>query len=130
MCDLDRFKPINDQYGHEAGDFVLQQVAKRLEHLAREGDHCARFGGDEFILLLEHVQQPHLIDDICSRITQAISAPIKLPSGALVQVGVSIGVSLSSDENSTLAHLLRDADHQMYADKSRQTNRFYGYGSA
>lgn len=130
MCDLDRFKPINDQYGHEAGDFVLQQVAKRLEHLAREGDHCARFGGDEFILLLEHVQQPRLLDDICSRIVQAISAPIKLPNGALVQVGVSIGVSLSSDENSTLAHLLRDADHQMYADKSRQTNRFYGYGSA
>ncbi|MCO7241423.1 MULTISPECIES: diguanylate cyclase [unclassified Halomonas] len=130
MCDLDRFKPINDQYGHEAGDFVLQQVAKRLEHLAREEDHCARFGGDEFILLLEHVQQPTMLDDICSRIAQAVSAPIKLPNGALVHVGVSMGVSLSSDENSTLAHLLRDADQQMYADKSRQTKRFYGYGSA
>lgn len=130
MCDLDRFKPINDKYGHEAGDFVLQQVAKRLEHLAREGDHCARFGGDEFILLLEHVQQPSMLEDICGRIAQAVSAPIKLPNGALVQVGVSMGISLSSDENSTLAHLLRDADQQMYADKARQTNRFYGCGSA
>lgn len=130
MCDLDRFKPINDQFGHEAGDFVLQQVAKRLAHVAREGDHCARFGGDEFILLLEHIQDPSLLDDICSRITQAVSAPIKLPCGALVQVGISIGMSLSRDDNCTLAQLLKEADCHMYAEKSRQTNRSYGYGSA
>jgi diguanylate cyclase (GGDEF)-like protein len=130
MCDLDRFKPINDQYGHEAGDFVLQQVAKRLEHIAREGDHCARFGGDEFILLLEQIQHPSLLEDICSRITQALSDPIKLPCGTMIHVGISIGVTLSRDGNATFAQLLKEADRQMYAQKSRQTKRFYGYGSA
>lgn len=124
MCDLDRFKPINDQYGHEAGDFVLQQVAKRLEHIAREGDHCARFGGDEFILLLEQIQHPSLLEDICSRITQALSDPIKLPCGAMVHVGISIGVSLSHADNATLAQLLKEADRQMYADKSKRCSSY------
>ncbi|WP_404376975.1 diguanylate cyclase domain-containing protein [Vreelandella aquamarina] len=130
MCDLDRFKPINDKYGHEAGDFVLQQVAKRLEHIARESDHCARFGGDEFIVLLEDIQQPKTLEEVCNRIVQTVSSPIKLPCGAMVNVGVSVGVSLSSEDNNTLEDLLREADRQMYAEKSRQTARFYGYGSA
>ncbi|CAH1041831.1 diguanylate cyclase [Halomonas sp. TD01] len=130
MCDLDCFKPINDQYGHEVGDFVLQQVAKRLVHVARESDHCARFGGDEFILLLEGVSDPSALEEMRNRIEQAVCSPIKLPCGSLVSVGVSIGMSSSHENNNTLASLLREADSQMYAVKSRQTTRYYGCGSA
>lgn len=130
MCDLDCFKPINDQYGHEVGDFVLQQVAKRLVHVARGSDHCARFGGDEFILLLEGVTDQATLEEMRNRIEQSVRSPIKLPGGTLVSVGVSIGICISYADNDTLASLLREADSQMYAVKSRQTTRYYGYGSA
>ncbi|MGO2006969.1 diguanylate cyclase [Vreelandella alkaliphila] len=130
MCDLDCFKPINDQYGHEVGDFVLQQVAKRLVHVARGSDHCARFGGDEFILLLEGITDQATLEEMRNRIEQSVRSPIKLPGGTLVSVGVSIGICISYADNDTLASLLREADSQMYAVKSRQTTRYYGYGSA
>ena len=130
MCDLDCFKPINDQYGHEVGDFVLQQVAKRLVHVARGSDHCARFGGDEFILLLEGITDQATLEEMRNRIEQTVRSPIKLPDGTLVSVGVSIGICTSHADNDTLASLLREADSQMYAVKSRQTTRCYGYGSA
>lgn len=128
MCDLDRFKPINDAHGHEAGDFVLQQVAKRLTHLARNDDHCARFGGDEFVVLFEGLCDPKAIDELRCRIEQAIQQPIKLPDGRLVCIGVSIGTSTSYDANATLESLMREADHNMYAVKSCQP--YYRYGSA
>ena len=128
MCDLDRFKPINDEHGHEAGDFVLQQVAKRLAHLARNNDHCARFGGDEFVMLFEELCDPKAIDELRCRIDQAIHQPIKLPNGTMVCVGVSIGASTSHGVTTTLESLMREADHNMYAVKSCQP--FYRYGSA
>ncbi|QPI64953.1 diguanylate cyclase [Vreelandella venusta] len=130
MCDLDCFKPINDQYGHEVGDFVLQQVAKRLVHVARGSDHCARFGGDEFILLLEGITDQATLEEMRNRIEQTVRSPIKLPDGTLVSVGVSIGICTSHADSDTLASMLREADSQMYAVKSRQTTRCYGYGSA
>ncbi|BBI48974.1 hypothetical protein HORIV_13950 [Vreelandella olivaria] len=80
MLDLDRFKPINDCYGHEAGDFVLQQVAKRIAHLARTDDHCARFGGDEFIIIMENIESCDTLENIQARIDEAIRSPIKLPA--------------------------------------------------
>ena len=149
MLDLDRFKPINDSYGHEAGDFVLQKVAKRIVHLARTGDHCARFGGDEFIILMENIEPRDslattdslatpdsltAIDSlktIVARIDQAIRSPIKLPCGARVSVSVSIGVSTCQGaEDATLESLLREADSHMYAVKSHQAAVCYRYGSA
>lgn len=129
MCDLDRFKPINDEHGHEAGDFVLQQVAKRLAHLARDNDHCARFGGDEFVVLFEGLCDPEAINELRCRIDEAIHQPIKLPNGTLVRVGVSVGTSTSHDDaNTTLESLIREADHNMYSVKSCQP--CYRYGSA
>lgn len=128
MCDLDRFKPINDEHGHEAGDFVLQQVAKRLAHLARDNDHCARFGGDEFVMLFEGLCDPKAIDELRCRIDQAIHQPIKLPNGTLVCVGVSIGASTSHGITTTLESLMREADQDMYMAKS--SHRCYRYGSA
>ncbi|MEL7978813.1 diguanylate cyclase [Vreelandella titanicae] len=131
MLDLDRFKPINDCYGHEAGDFVLQQIAKRITHMARTGDHCARFGGDEFIIIMENIEPHDTLENIQARIDEAIRSPIKLPCGERVSVSVSIGVSTcQGTEGATLESLLREADSHMYAVKSRQAVEFYRYGSA
>lgn len=131
MLDLDRFKPINDNYGHEAGDFVLQQIAKRIAHLARTGDHCARFGGDEFIIIMENIEPDDTLENIRARIDEAIRSPIKLPCGERVSVNVSIGVSTcQGTKDATLESLLREADSHMYAVKSRQAVEFYRYGSA
>ncbi|MFS8150555.1 diguanylate cyclase [Vreelandella titanicae] len=131
MLDLDRFKPINDCYGHEAGDFVLQQIAKRIAHMARTGDHCARFGGDEFIIIMENIEPHDTLENIQARIDEAIRSPIKLPCGERVSVSVSIGISTcQGTEGATLESLLREADSHMYAVKSRQAVAFYRYGSA
>lgn len=137
MLDLDRFKPINDNYGHEAGDFVLQKIAKRIVHLARTGDHCARFGGDEFIIIMENIESGDALTTtdplitIVARIDQAIRSPIKLPCGERVSVSVSIGVSTCQGaEDATLESLLHEADSHMYAVKSRQAAVCYRYGSA
>lgn len=131
MLDLDRFKPINDCYGHEAGDFVLQQIAKRIAHLARTGDHCARFGGDEFIIIMENLEHHDTLESIQARIDEAVCAPIKLPCGERVSVSVSIGVSTcQGTDDATLESLMREADSHMYAVKSRQAVELYRYGSA
>lgn len=138
MLDLDRFKPINDCYGHETGDFVLQKIAKRLKHLARANDHCARFGGDEFLIIMENIMENPMenittgdsLEDIQARINHAVSSPIKLPCGEQVSVGVSIGVSSCyAADNTTLESMLREADSNMYAVKSRQTTACYRYDS-
>lgn len=131
MLDLDRFKPINDCYGHEAGDFVLQQIAKRIAHLARTGDHCARFGGDEFIIIMENIEPDDTLENIQARVDEAIRSPIKLPCGERVSVSVSIGISTcQGTDDATLESLLREADSHMYAVKSRQAVECYRYGSA
>ncbi|MGP9589816.1 7TM diverse intracellular signaling domain-containing protein [Halomonas sp. AOP42-B2-16] len=131
MLDLDHFKPINDGYGHEAGDFVLQKIAKRIAHLARESDHCARFGGDEFIIIIENIEPIGTLETILARIDQAISSPIKLPCGNRVSVSASIGVSIcQGSDKATLESLLREADSNMYAVKTCQAAPFYRYSSA
>ena len=131
MLDLDRFKPINDNYGHEAGDFVLQKIAKRIVHLARTNDHCARYGGDEFIIIMENIGTGDTLAPILARIDQAICSPINLPGGEQVSVSVSIGVSTChGTEAATLESLLSEADSNMYAVKSSQAAAYYRYGSA
>lgn len=129
MLDLDRFKPINDDYGHEAGDFVLQKVAKRISNLARKRDHCARFGGDEFIIIMENIGHDDTLATIEARIGEAIHSPIELPCGK--RVSVSVGISTCQGaECATLESLLREADSQMYAVKSRRATGCCRYGSA
>lgn len=130
MLDLDRFKPINDQYGHEAGDFVLQQVAKRIEHLARAHDRCARFGGDEFILLIEGIDDVTVLNDIRQRLNAAIRKPIKLPCGELVSIDVSIGMSITQGDHDCLKNLICEADEKMYDVKASRADRAIRYYSA
>ncbi|APX91994.1 sensor domain-containing diguanylate cyclase [Halomonas sp. 1513] len=117
MLDLDDFKPINDRFGHAAGDLVLQRVAQRIADQARAGDHCARFGGDEFIILVENCGTAHDVAQIRQRVMNAITRPIVLPDGSRVSIGVSIGSSRYSGGTPDFEELLRQAHSAMYRTK-------------
>jgi diguanylate cyclase (GGDEF)-like protein len=116
FIDLDDFKRVNDRYGHLVGDNVLREAARRLSHCVREGDHVVRFGGDEFIVLVEQVAGWTEIDAIINRIRAAIARPITLPEGE-VTLSLSVGVAEASPEHHSPEELLRAADRAMYAAK-------------
>jgi diguanylate cyclase (GGDEF)-like protein len=116
FIDLDNFKQVNDSYGHLAGDRVLSEVAQRLAHALRAGDHIARFGGDEFVVLVEHVAEWDEIGPVVDRIRAALAEPIAVPDG-MTTLGASIGVAEASHEFQTPEELLAAADRAMYASK-------------
>ena len=117
FIDLDEFKIVNDSLGHGAGDELLTVVAERLRHCLREGDTAARFGGDEFAVLLEDVVDDEAVVDVAQRLLDALNEPVLLDD-VEVRVGASVGVALRPTADSTCADLLRDADLAMYAAKS------------
>lgn len=121
FVDLDKFKPINDTYGHAAGDAVLVEVASRIAATVRSDDVVGRIGGDEFIVALPAV---HNVDDavaVASKLRDAISAPIEV-GPAQVSVGVSIGVTLAQPDDDADSVLQR-ADEALYVAKSTGRNR-------
>lgn len=121
FLDLDGFKEVNDSYGHEAGDFVLIEVANRLRSLVRKSDTLARMGGDEFILGFMKSDE---VEFLANRIVNAIAKPVMLPNGALASIGASIGVALYGDDGATPEELLKVADDRMYISKARGKNSF------
>jgi diguanylate cyclase (GGDEF)-like protein len=114
--DLDGFKQINDQYGHKAGDAVLRETAERASHAMRENDTVARWGGDEFIILLENATEA-VVTSYIKRLRKKIGVPVEF-EGVSLNVGVSIGYALHSDTESDLDAMLKMADKRMYEDKS------------
>lgn len=114
--DLDRFKPINDSYGHDAGDETLRVVARRLEGLLRAGDPVARLGGDEFAVLIRKTLSQAELEALVGRITSALSRPMSI-QGRTIQVGCSIGIA-RIDAESTQQELLHRADRDMCRVKS------------
>jgi diguanylate cyclase (GGDEF)-like protein len=118
FCDLDRFKAVNDLLGHEAGDELLQQVAQRLRGSVRPGDLLARFGGDEFVVVLDAVRDLAEVADVGRRVGQALDGPFLL-RGERVRVTVSVGGVLGVPGQTTASAMLRDADAAMYAAKER-----------
>ena len=123
--DLDNFKPINDKYGHETGDFVLKTIAQRLKSTLCKEDTLARIGGDEFIFLLRgaaHTIQEY--ETLLQEVLIEVNDPIKLAEfSCSVQISVSIGVALPSDDGLTCDDILRRADQTMYQAKRSGTNR-------
>ena len=121
--DLDGFKPINDTYGHEAGDQLLVEMAGRLRSCLRGGDTVARLGGDEFVLLLLGLDRIEEYEVALQRILDTIGKPVSV-DGESVSVTASIGVTLYPQDDATPDTLLRHADQAMYQAKQRGKNRY------
>lgn len=126
MLDLDNFKSINDSRGHKAGDQVLIEVAARLGTCTRATDTVARFGGDEFLLLLDDIKAPTDAEAIARKIHRTFARPFKV-DGEPMQLGVSIGICIYDAERNDPDLLLRNADKAMYAAKraGRGQSRFF-----
>jgi diguanylate cyclase (GGDEF)-like protein/PAS domain S-box-containing protein len=116
--DLDGFKHVNDQHGHEAGDVVLQEIARRLADSVRPGDTAARLSGDEFVVLCEQLADAKTGYQVASRITQALAPPMEV-NGTTVSVGCSAGLALARDPLVSPQRLLALADSDMYESKRR-----------
>jgi diguanylate cyclase (GGDEF)-like protein len=121
FIDLDDFKSINDNYGHDAGDRLLVEVARRLRRAARAGDTVARISGDEFVVVCEPVRDGHEADAARDRLHVEFDAPVPMGrDGPAVAVRASIGVTVSDDSATNSERLLRDADAAMYHVKRRR----------
>lgn len=116
--DLDGFKAINDRLGHEAGDILLQELARRVHTLVRPQDNLARLGGDEFLLVLPDVADADDVADAGSRIIAALADPFVV-HGVSVSISASIGAVVRSRSHTTPEEILRDADVAMYSAKKR-----------
>ena len=128
FVDLDRFKPINDELGHEAGDVVLKTVAERMLSCVRQSDTVARFGGDEFVAILENLDHADSAAVVAKKVLSKLSESIDVPSGqsaaVSATVGASIGISVFPEDGATLDELARAADNAMYAVKDEGRNNF------
>ena len=123
FIDLNRFKPINDTFGHEAGDEVLRVIAERLRKTTRSSDTVARLGGDEFTILLKNLDDPLRIERLVDKIVGAISEPISFEE-AEVCVSASVGVGIYPVDGSTASSLLANADAAMYHAKRRGVSQY------
>jgi diguanylate cyclase (GGDEF)-like protein len=126
FIDLDGFKKVNDTAGHAAGDEVLQHAAQRLQEAIRPDDKVVRFGGDEFIVILEHVE--HRIDaaHVAERVQHAFAQPFRLSQGAHT-IGTSIGIALFPTDGQDASALLEKADIAMYSVKTRGKRGYQFY---
>nr|WP_136249646.1 EAL domain-containing protein [Ningiella ruwaisensis] len=122
FLDLDRFKPINDNFGHEAGDKVLIEIGRRLQTKFREQDTVARFGSDEFVIVLSEANQKGNVLSIAQDIIQLLTKPISLGSQN-IELSVSIGVAMYPDDAIDADNLIRNADIAMFEAKSRGSNQ-------
>jgi diguanylate cyclase (GGDEF)-like protein/PAS domain S-box-containing protein len=123
MLDLDGFKPVNDQYGHEIGDQLLIEVSQRLLDCVRGDDTVARLGGDEFVILLGDLNSTGELEEALRRVLQRLSAAYSLTEQPII-VSASIGVTLYPTDRGDTDTLLRHADHAMYLAKEAGKNRY------
>jgi diguanylate cyclase (GGDEF)-like protein len=132
MIDLDDFKQINDQWGHDAGDHALKVVGGRIRDMLREVDFIARLGGDEFAMILEDWSSAPEgwrsdIERFCGRLHEAMSEPVPLPNGKPIFLRLSAGFTLFPLDHATPAQLVRNADIALYEAKAAkgQSDRFW-----
>lgn len=126
FMDLDRFKPINDNFGHSTGDNLLVQIARRLATCVRQEDIIARFGGDEFAILLENLGDCTMAQTIAERIISVMTEPFYISNHSF-GIGVSLGISLYPSDEEDPEKLIEKADLAMYANKKNKAAgyRFY-----
>ncbi|HZU73765.1 MAG TPA: EAL domain-containing protein [Acidimicrobiales bacterium] len=123
FADVDRFKFINDNLGHQAGDQILRSIADRLTKVLRPSDTLARFGGDEFMLLVEDIPNVEAAETVGRRILEVMRAPVVVDGGREVLAQVSIGIAFTSGRASA-DDILHDADVAMYEAKHRGAGRY------
>ena len=126
--DLDRFKPVNDRWGHEAGDRLLKEVAERVLEIVRKSDTVARLGGDEFVILLQGVGLRENAGWIAAELREALAYPFVI-EGVMeeIRIGASIGIAYYPDDALTGDELVRLADARMYLDKAKQRHGIAGH---
>ncbi|TDF42080.1 EAL domain-containing protein [Alteromonadaceae bacterium M269] len=127
FIDLDRFKQVNDSLGHDAGDKVLCEVADRLKYILRKSDVIARRGGDEFVVILNQLQDSEVVAGVVDKLIREISKPISMGTQE-ANIGCSVGISLFPDNGETSEALLQHADIAMYRAKN-QGGKSYFYFS-
>jgi diguanylate cyclase (GGDEF)-like protein/PAS domain S-box-containing protein len=120
--DLDKFKLINDSFGHDIGDLLLREVARRITHCVRESDTVGRVGGDEFVVLLNSLHQPEHAITVAEKIRSALNQPFELAEHRL-HVSSSIGIAIHPDHGDDNRQLMRHADDAMYGAKKHGGNR-------
>lgn len=121
FIDADNFKAANDNHGHAAGDAVLVALSERIKDTLRKGDFAARIGGDEFIVIIDPLDDAIRPEGLAARIRASASQPIALPGGEQYRLGLSVGAAVYPDDGADARALLTAADAAMYADKL--TNR-------
>ncbi len=126
--DLDRFKPVNDSYGHEAGDWVLNEVAVRMRECLRGDDLVARMGGDEFVLILSNLYSTDEIERLCERLITTIEQPFCYGNHR-IYISASIGLSLAPADGTNAEDLLRNADLALYEAKNAGRNTWCFYAA-
>jgi len=126
FLDLDKFKEINDNLGHAAGDELLKQVALILQALLRKSDTVARQGGDEFTLILDNISDVKGVEQLAQKIILKLSEPLNL-MGTEVNISASIGITIMPTDGNSIEQLLKNADQAMYESKKRGRNRYSFY---
>jgi diguanylate cyclase (GGDEF)-like protein/PAS domain S-box-containing protein len=127
MFDLDRFKDINDSYGHSAGDELLQMVSKRFSSRLREGDLIGRLGGDEFAVVVETITHPEDAGRLAQEMLGTLAEAYRLSGGALIHVGASAGIVLFPDHGEDAAMLLQHGDAALYKAKAEGRGVYHYY---
>jgi diguanylate cyclase (GGDEF)-like protein/PAS domain S-box-containing protein len=129
--DIDGFKKINDDYGHEVGDFLLQALGDKMLAALRQSDLVARVGGDEFIVVVDDVKDTRHLTGIANKLIEIIGEPITI-AGHICRVGVSIGISIYPQDGDDIDSLIRCADQAMYSIKSsgKNSHSFYKRASS
>ncbi len=123
VMDLDDFIPVNDTYGHAAGDTLLMELAYRLKTVLRTVDMVARLGGDEFVLVLENLDSMEDMETALDRIHAVVVQPVELPNGHIVVIDMSLGLTIFPQDDSTPDYLLRHADNALYIIKESKDKR-------
>jgi diguanylate cyclase (GGDEF)-like protein len=130
FMDIDGFKPINDRFGHQAGDEVLRRVAARLNAVLRDSDTVGRLGGDEFVMLVDPVAMDATPELIAERVLEVLRQPISLPEPASSPVSVSASIGIALGRPDSAEDLLKDADLAMYQAKARGKDGYVMFESA